>query len=241
MHFHLVAILFQLLITSIFSFPAEPTIDPFEDPEIPILESLDSKFFNLTALEGGDLGLSKRARKVTYVLYKITINGINQGNAVPFKWSGGELLYTSNIASPGTRNGRNGRELVIALGSPGTNPVAGSIRYISNRYLYKLFRGNWWSVSALDFAFISTNLKSNLKLTVDQNIAAANSLSTFNTHTGPVAQVYIIAAGNINISWNSRLLVGKINLVGRSFIGAGWATYKATITGTPVGKRTINL
>src|SRR5690242_11952399 len=79
--------------------------------------------------------LSRRAVTVDYILYDITIDGRGLANWEDFLVSG-SLIVTSGIESLATTNGPNPVEVVLLSGSPAANPIAGSIRYCTNRALY---------------------------------------------------------------------------------------------------------
>ncbi|KAF9271467.1 hypothetical protein BGZ68_003590, partial [Mortierella alpina] len=105
------------------------------------------------------------------------MDGRNVGNFQDFVVSG-QMLITQGIPSSGTQNGPNPFDVLITVGHPATNPIAGSIQYTTNRSLYKFINGNN-AMSSIDYAFV-TSAGNSIGVTVDTRIAAANQLSNFN-------------------------------------------------------------
>ncbi|KAI8664917.1 hypothetical protein NCS56_00925900 [Fusarium sp. Ph1] len=200
----------------------------FDDDSIPVVDRPDLDSFTISRRDE-DTGLEKRALNLEYVLLDVTFDGYNQGNWQSWRIRG-ELLVVRQIPSPGTRNGANPVDVVIAIGSPIVSPVAGSIRYTTNRYLNG-FIGGSRDITRTDFARVSTTANS-VTVSVDTSIAAANHLSVFNARSGATANVYNPASGGFNLAfWKNGKVTGNIGLVGRSPISGGQAPYKATISG----------
>lgn len=228
------------LFSLVLALPSSPLYDLFTHPDVPVLGELDSSLFNLTSPNNHrDVAPSKRAIKLNYLLYNIKMDGRNQGNFQNFYVSGGQMLITQGIPSSATPNGKNPYDVIIAIGSPNVDPIAGSIRYATNRYLYR-FIGGAYSNSLLDFDYVSTK-GSQIKVTVDTRIAAANQLSNFNARSGLLADVYLVASGGFEVTLGKTSLSGAINVIGTGYISPGQAPYKAAITGTMVGRGTVSV
>ena len=126
---------------------------------------------------------------------------------------------------------------MISTGAPVTNPVAGALRYASNRYLYR-FIGGTNASSVLDFAYI-TSTTSSVGVTVDRRIAAANQLSAFNSQTRITKQAYIVSGGTLALSLGTTTIGGKFNLGGQRYISSGTSVYRAVMSGSIIGRRTV--
>ncbi|KAG0348192.1 hypothetical protein BG005_011684 [Podila minutissima] len=133
------------------------------------------------------------------------MDGRNVGNFQDFVVSG-QILITQGIPSSGTRNEPNPFDVLITIGHPATNPIAGSIQYTTNRYLYKFINGNS-AESLIDYAFV-TNAGNSIGVTVDTSIAAANQLSNFNARSGLTANAYIITSGGFSVMLSGTALSG---------------------------------
>jgi len=237
-----------LLLAAARAFPTPEPIVPsiFQSSSVPVVDHLDLSIFNLTSPgsnkphpRDGASVLDKRALTLNYILCSVTFDGANQGNQVPFRVSG-QLLITSGISSSGTRNGANPVELVIAIGNPYSNPVAGSIRYTTNRYLWP-FLGGAPDTSRVDFAYVASTATT-VGVTVDTSLAAANTLSVFNTRSGLTADVYNPASGGVNLVLaNNGAVSGQVQFVGRSLIGGAQGSYRAKIVGSVIQKGTTTL
>ena len=215
--------------------------DLFTHPDIPVLPSLDCSLFNLTtpSHQARDARSSKRAMNLQYILCTITMDGRNQGDWQPFLVQG-SLLITSGIPSSATQNGKNPVEVVIVIGNPPANPVAGAIRYTTNRYLNR-FVGGAFVNSLLDYAYVGV-AGNTISVTVDPRIAAANSLSNFNARTGLAAGVYEIQSGGFQISLvGTSGVAGWADLVGHGYISPYTAPYKAIVSGKVVGRGTTSI
>jgi hypothetical protein len=141
MHFQSFLLILQLLVINVFGSPAKPSVSElFTSTNIPFQCPLDPTLYNLTRPLPSDLKTPRRAINLGYLLYRITFDGRNQGNPVPFVVSG-TLLITQGVPTSATTNGRNPYDIVIFTGAPVTNPVAGALRYASNRYLYRFISG----------------------------------------------------------------------------------------------------
>jgi hypothetical protein len=222
------------------AFPGVPIFDLFTDTSIPFLEN-DSALsdFNFTTPSEDALGLSKRALQLEFVKYSITIDGRNQNNFENFLVSG-PMLVTTGISSPDTTTGANPVEVIISIGSPAVNPIAGSIRYCTNRVLYKLLGASNVN-SLLDFSEVTVK-GSTVGVTVDSGLAAANQLSQFNARSGITANVFLIASGGFSFTVaQDGTVSGSINVQGRGYIFPGTAPYKASIGGKVIGKGTITI
>ncbi|RSL83275.1 hypothetical protein CEP51_004613 [Fusarium floridanum] len=200
----------------------------FEDDSIPVEDQPKLESFTFSGHDE-DKRLAKRALNLEYILLDVTFDGYNKGN-----WQGwrvrGELLVIRPIPSPGTTNGPNPVDVVIAIGSPAVSPVAGSIRYTTNRYL-NVFIGGRKDTTRVDFARVSTTASS-VTVSVDTSIAAANQLSIFNARSGSLANIYNPASGGFSLAfWKNGQVTGKIGLVGRSPTSGGQAPYVASISG----------
>ncbi|KAK6332688.1 hypothetical protein TWF730_004347 [Orbilia blumenaviensis] len=127
----------------------------------------------------GSHKLKKRAITLNTLVYKITIDGRNQRNWQNWVVSG-NIVVTSPVSTT-TSNGRNFLDFFISLGSLAANPVAGSIRYFTNRYLYTLANGRFRQ-SRLDYVYQSRS-GSTYANRIDTRYAAANQLSEFNARS----------------------------------------------------------
>lgn len=200
-----------------------------DDDSIPVVDFPDLGIFNSSDNEIRDEHIDKRALDLTYTLYDVVFNGQNQGNFQNFAVKG-ELLLIKHIPSPGTQNGANPVDVVVRIGNPSGSPVAGSIRYVTNRYLNPLIGGSK-DTSRLDFARVS-NSKTQVHVKVDTSIAAANQISVFNARSGLFAEVYNPASGNLNlVRGKSGKLTGRVNFAGRGLISGSRAPYIANISG----------
>lgn len=223
---------------------AQPgTISIFQDDAIPVVDNPDFEFFNLTtavqASRSRDVSHEKRALQFEYLLVDVTFDGNIQANFQPFRVSG-QVLVVSGIPSSGTVNGQNPYEVVISIGDPVVNPIAGSIRYVTNRYLYPLI-GGARDATLVDFAFVS-NTATGVEVIVDTSIAAANQLSTFNARSGITSNIYNPASGGFNLAFGDGAAVsGVVNIVGRGLISGGQAPYQAFISGAIIQKGTFTL
>ncbi|KAH6884210.1 hypothetical protein B0T10DRAFT_579642 [Thelonectria olida] len=227
------------LLGCIWASPTPPThLSIFDNDSIPVVNQPDLKLFNFRAHTRG-VGVEKRALDLAYILFDITFDGRNQGNYQSFLVRG-ELLITWQIPSPGTRNGVNPVDVAIAIGNPSIRPVAGSIRYVTNRYLNPLIGGSR-DISRIDFARVSTT-SNTVVVSVDTSIAASNQISVFNARSGLFADVYNPANGWFNLNlWNNGQIWGKISLGGRSLISGAWAPYQASISGRAKQKGRLRL
>ncbi|KAJ4322070.1 hypothetical protein N0V84_005008 [Fusarium piperis] len=217
------------LISRIWASPtASDGLSIFEDDSIPVVDQPDLDSFTISARDE-DAHLEKRGLNLEYVLFDVTFDGYNQGNWQSWRVRG-ELLVVRQIPSPGTTNGANPVDVVIAIGSPAVSPVAGSIRYTTNRYLNP-FIGGSRDITRTDFARVSTTASS-VTVSVDTSIAAANQLSIFNARSGALANVYNPASGGFNLAfWKNGQVTGKISFTGRAPISGGQAPYRAIISG----------
>jgi hypothetical protein len=187
------------------------------------------------------ISLTKRSRTLNYALYSIQINGRNPNNWVPFVTQGA-LLLTDGIPVTATRNGANGVEMLIQVGNPSAHPVAGSIWYTTNRYLYKLWAGTGvgsGAEAAIDYSYVSVQ-QGHLVVQVDHNLAAANQRSNFNARSGVTANVYLMSNGVFDLRI-SNTISGTISLTGAGYIFPGSASFLGSVTGTLVkqGRTTI--
>jgi hypothetical protein len=242
MRFTLLTFILPLLSSQILAAPAaEPSAsitDLLSSPDIPLLSHLEGTEFNETLSARDDSLLDSRAIRLPYAQYRITLDGRGRGNFQNFVMTG-YLIVFGPISSPATKNGRNAHEVLIVVGSPAANPVAGSLRYATNRYLYKLIGGTN-AESRLDYAYVKS-VGNSIGVTVDTRIAAANQLSVFNARSGFLANVYIVANGGFSFTANTKTLSGTVNFGGRGFIFGGTAPFKASITGVIAGRGTIVL
>jgi hypothetical protein len=238
---HLLTTVSALLLTLVTYVAAVPTsaFDKlFDDPSIPILTNANLTGFNLTSATS-HAATSKRAVNVQYVLYNIVMDGRNRGNYQNFALSGGQLLLTQGLPFGVTANGRNPYEVVVLLGSPAAQPVAGSIRYATNRYMYKLI-GGANANAAVDYAFVSQS-GATVTVQVDPRNAAANQLSQFNARTGLTAGVYNIASGAFSIVPGTSSITGLFNLVGAGYIAPANPPYRAALSGTVAGRGVLTI
>ncbi|KAH7141965.1 hypothetical protein EDB81DRAFT_653122 [Dactylonectria macrodidyma] len=209
--------------------PKRPTrLSIFDDDSIPVVNEPDLGLLNY-ALGPRDLGSEKRAFNLAYILIDVFFDGRNQGNWQPWVVRG-ELLVIDGIPSPTTQNGLNPVDIVISTGSPIGSPVAGSIAYVTNRYLNPFISGRR-DTTRLDFARISTT-RSKVTVSVDTSIAAANQISVFNARSGILANIYNPATGGFNLVFgNNGQISGRISLTGGTPTSGGQAPYQAIISG----------
>lgn len=230
---------FCLLLSTGYTFPASSLLsEVFADADIPFLDD-DSALseFNITS-QRTSTSISKRALTLNYIKYSITMDGRSQGNFEDFLVTG-TMLVTDGIVSTGTVNGDNPIEVVISIGSPAVSPVAGSIRYCTNRALYPLFSGS--DATLLDFAQVSLQ-GTTVSVTVDTSLAAANQLSNFNARSGLTANVYLMASGGFTFTQQSdNTIPGTISLVGQGYIFPGQAPYNAVISGQVLGQGSFTI
>jgi len=231
------------LLTIIIALPnPQPNIlSLFESSSIPVVNDPPlSQLFNTTAhLPRDMLPLNKRAVTLDYILFTITVDGTSQNNAEAFLLTG-ELLLTSGISSPGTTNGANPVEAVLSVGNPYSNPLAGSIRYSTSRYLWPLL-GGASETSVVDFAYVGST-DTAVGVTIDGSLAAANTISVFNIRSGLTADVYNPVEGGFAVGFGSDgSVAGEIKLVGRGLISGARGTYGAVIKGavTQTGSVTV--
>jgi hypothetical protein len=140
--------------------------------------------------------LEKRALNLAYLLCDVTFDGRNRANWQPFQVRGG-LLLVQGVPSPGTTNGVNPYDVVISIGSPIANLIAGSISYITNRYLNPFISGRQ-DVTRLDFTRVSATTNS-VTVSVDTSLTAANQILGFNARSGITANIYNPASGGFNL------------------------------------------
>lgn len=237
-------ILLLSLLAPVIASPAPQPVLPsiFQDKSIPVADNLDLSVFNITpaAKKPHSRDVDKRALTFNYILCNVIFDGRNLGNQEAFRVAG-QLLVTAGIPSSGTRKGANPVDVAISIGNPSSNPRAGSIRYVTNRYLYP-YIGAGRDTSRLDFAFV-TSTATRVGVTVDTTVAASNPNSVYNTRTNPIwADVYNPATGGFNVVFaNNGAVSGSVNLVGRGVISGGRGSYKALISGSVVQRGTTTL
>jgi hypothetical protein len=73
-----------------------------------------------------DPKLAKRAISLKYSLYTITLTGTAVNNYQAFSITG-ELMITNGITKTGVTNGLNPSDIIVSVGRPASNPIAGSI------------------------------------------------------------------------------------------------------------------
>ena len=229
---------------------ASPTPQPqlpaiFQDNTIPVVDGTGRELLNLTGstenLRSRALDLEKRDLSLDYVLYNVVFDGQNSANWEPFLVSG-QILITTGVNTVGTPNGANPVDVTIMIGDPWANPIAGSIRYVTNIYFNPYIHGSSIILlpgfAAVDFAYV-TSTDTFIEVAVDPTLAASNQLSTFNARSGLLANVYNPAVGGFKIVFGANgAITGTIDLVGRGMISGGEAPYKALISGTPVQRGT---
>ncbi|KAH7166341.1 hypothetical protein EDB81DRAFT_782156 [Dactylonectria macrodidyma] len=235
---HLVLLL--SLLARVWASPTPETeLDFWDDDSIPVVDQPDLDFFNYTALAlARDVGVEKRALDLTYTLYDITFNGLNQGNFEPFRVQG-ELMFIKKITSPGTPNGANPVDVIIYIGNPIGNPIAGSIRYVTNRYLSP-FIGGARDATRADFAYISKT-SNKVKVKIDPYMAVKNPSSLFNAKTGFfTASVFNPVSGGFYFVLKNGKISGNVNIVGKDGVTlAARAPYKAIVGGKAKSKGKI--
>ncbi|KAF3099042.1 hypothetical protein TWF569_009242 [Orbilia oligospora] len=216
------------------SFNETSTLEGLED----ILHARDIEALRrrYSTPEGSD-ELEKRAITINALIYRVTIDGRNQGNWQNWIVSG-NIVVTSPISTT-TKNGRNLLDFFISVGSPAASPVAGSIRYFTNRYLYTLANGRFGQ-SRLDYVY-QTRSGSTYTNTIDTRYAAANQLSGFNARSGLLANVYLPDVGSwtFTVGSGSKTCRGQIRVDGRGFIEPGRAPYRGKYSGTLISTRKL--
>jgi hypothetical protein len=149
-------------------------------------------------------------------------------------------MLVQGIPSSGTTNGANPYDVVISIGTPISNPVAGSISYVTNRYLNPFISGRR-DLTRLDFARVSAT-SNTVTVSVDTSLAAANQISVFNARSGFIANIYNPATGGFNLVFgNNGVISGKIVITGRAPVSGGQAPYQAIISGKVKQKGTFTL
>ncbi|TVY72762.1 hypothetical protein Focb16_v011391 [Fusarium oxysporum f. sp. cubense] len=226
------------LLTLSWASPAPLTpLSIFNDNSIKTVNQPDSGLLNFT-LHSRDT-LEKRALSLAYLLCDVTFNGLNNANWQPFQVKG-ELMLVQGIPSSGTTNGANPYDVVISIGTPISNPVAGSISYVTNRYLNPFISGRR-DLTRLDFARVSAT-SNTVTVSVDTSLAAANQISVFNARSGLTANIYNPATGGFNLVFgNNGAISGKIVITGRAPVSGGQAPYQAIISGKVKQKGTFLL
>ncbi|KAM5345096.1 hypothetical protein ACJ41O_010958 [Fusarium nematophilum] len=221
---------------------ASPTPDTelsiFDDDTIPVVDQPDLDFFNFTGLEARDESIEKRALKLDYVLYDVSFNGLNEGNTVPFRVRG-ELLIIKRIPVANTPNGANPVDVVIKIGNPAGNPIAGSIRYVTNRYLNP-FLGGIKDETRTDFARVSVK-SGTVKVSADTAFSLINALSVFNVRSGFLADVYNAYSGGFTLTIKNGKMTGRVGFVGKQVISGASPKYRARIGGKAKQKGKITL
>ncbi|KAF4341764.1 hypothetical protein FBEOM_4303 [Fusarium beomiforme] len=234
----MISLLFLLsLLTLGWASPAPTRLSIFDDKTITTVNQPASGLLNFT-LHSRDT-IEKRALNLAYLLCDITFDGRNKANWQPFLVTG-ELLLVQGIPSSGTTNGVNPYDVVISIGTPISNPIAGSISYVTNRYLNPFISGRR-DLTRLDFARVSATANT-VTVSVDTSLAAANQLSVFNARSGLTANIYNPATGGFNLLFgNNGLVSGKIGITGRAPVSGGQAPYQAIISGKVKQKGTFSL
>ncbi|KAH6867226.1 hypothetical protein B0T10DRAFT_502552 [Thelonectria olida] len=235
--------LVSLLVYTLASPTPETELSIFNDDAIPVVDQPDLDGFNLSALAGRDLdkkqsGIEKRALKLDYVLYDVIFDGRNQGNLVPFRVQG-QLLLIKRIPVANTPNGANPVDVVISIGNPASNPIAGSIRYVTNRYLNP-FLGGIHDEMRTDFARVSVK-SGTVKVSADTAFSQINALSVFNVRSGFFADVYNAYSGGFTLTVKNGKMSGKVGFRGKQVISGASPPYKAKIGGKAKQKGKITL
>jgi hypothetical protein len=212
----------------------------FADSSIPLLSDADlaKGIIDTRPPNSHSTRIDKRALPplhVPYLKYAVTMDGRNVGNHENFLISG-SLLVTTGILVPPTQNDPNPYDIVFSVGSPFTKPVAGSIRYVTNKYLDKVIGDNA-AATGLDFAYV-TYTGNTVNVTIDSRVAAANVGSGFNAKSGHLADVYRPANGGFQLTVGAnKQLSGEINIRGTSTSNSTLTRvpYVAKISGSVVG------
>ncbi|KAI6774954.1 hypothetical protein HG530_001712 [Fusarium avenaceum] len=215
--------------------PAPPVLlSIFNDKSITTVNQPGSGLLNFTPHPENTF--KKRASNLPYVLYDVTFDGRNGVNWQPFQVSG-QLLIVQGLPSA---NGLNRYDVAISIGNPVGNPVAGSIRYVTNRYLNPYIGGSR-DITGVRYARVSTTANS-MTVSVDTSFAAANQISVFNARSGLIANIYNPASGGFNLVFgNNGVISGKISVTGRSLISGGQAPYQAIISGKARQKGVLSI
>ena len=214
----------------------------FNSLPLPVVNDLDLyQLFNLTSEKlrrESPSPPNKRALTLAYILCTVAFEG-SFGDARRFSLTG-ELLLTSAVDSAGSTNGANPVEVVIKIGRPFSDPVAGSITYTTNRYLWPLL-GSKPDQPRVDFAYVEAR-GSTVAVVIDKSLAAANTLSVFNTASGAAADLYNPVEGGFAIAIaDDGTLAGEARLLGRGVVSGGKGTYSAVILGTATQTGTTTL
>lgn len=234
---------FLLLLAMLSCVSASPASKPhlsiFDDSSIPVVNQPELGLFNYTVVHERDLNIEKRALNLAYILFDIVFDGLNQGNQLPFKIQG-EMLLVQGIPSLATTNGQNPIDVVISVGTPYNSPVAGSIRYVTNKYLNPFLQGSR-DTSRTDFARVSATATT-VTVSIDTSNAATNQLSVFNARSGITAHIFTPISGGFNIILrNNGQISGRIDLVGRGVGTGDQAPYRAIIGGKAKQRGTFTL
>ncbi|EEU35707.1 uncharacterized protein NECHADRAFT_87965 [Fusarium vanettenii 77-13-4] len=215
----------------------------FDDDTIPVVDQPDLEHFNVTRLSGHYIdtkasSIEKRALKLDYVLYDVAFDGRNEGNLVPFRVTG-QLLVIKRIPVVNSPNGANPVDVVIKIGNPAGNPVAGSIHYVTNRYLNP-FLGGIRDGSRTDFARVSVK-SDTIKVSADTAFSLINALSVFNARSGFFADVYNAYSGGFTLTVKNGKMTGRVGFVGKQVISGASPLYRARIGGKAKQKGRITL
>jgi hypothetical protein len=197
----------------------------FADSSIPLLSDADlaKGIIDTRPPNSHSTRIDKRALPplhVPYLKYAVTMDGRNVGNHENFLISG-SLLVTTGILVPPTQNDPNPYDIVFSVGSPFTKPVAGSIRYVTNKYLDKVIGDNA-AATGLDFAYV-TYTGNTVNVTIDSR---------------RLADVYRPANGGFQLTVGAnKQLSGEINIRGTSMSNSTLTRvpYVAKISGSVVG------
>jgi hypothetical protein len=180
--------------------------------------------------------------------YDITIQGVTaSGNtAFPqrntvyspvqrFRLSGRLVVVPTQDRTGVT--GINARDIAIISGNPSGNPQAGATWFATNTRVFAMLGlGNSIQRNA---ALNAANVRideatGRMSIAIDQSVARACALNSFNIQGGLVAGVYQITIGRAELQFydSGSRIRGEINFIGTGYIGPSNTAISASITGS---------
>ncbi|KAH7381799.1 hypothetical protein BKA64DRAFT_213628 [Cadophora sp. MPI-SDFR-AT-0126] len=214
--------------------PVLPSI--FHNPSLKPLDNFGADLFNLSGLTKAPKSPRDLEKRFTLpaLLCNVVFNGVNQGNPQGFTASG-QILITAGVPTNPTINGINPTDVALAIGPTdpmGGRPLAGDLRYTTNRALGK-FVGGATPIfyDPYDFAYI-TSTSTSVTAVLDTSTAPLNRQAYFDISSNVWDPGYKVISGGFTIKIGANnAITGKLNFVGDSSLVAGRRPYNAIITG----------
>jgi hypothetical protein len=217
----LTSLIFHLFICFALGHPRPTLNDPVDNADVSNANDAD---FNFTRPAYKITNVSKGMINLNVFQYRIQLDGRNLQNWENFVTTG-DLYITS-----GNRISGNANDLLFIVGSPVGNPLAGSIRFVTNGLLYKLVPGAR-AIPAVDYGRV-TSAANSINVVVDPDLAPANSLSLFNARSGVTKNAYLVSSGRISLNIAGNAISGTLDLRGSDLVFSGMAPLQARISGT---------